>query len=424
MTNSLDAAFCRIRHHEWSAQPTPGIGILGRLFLTRHPVVVDEIFPALQAGLKSASFERDFLAAFKKPLIDEKLDLQAKVAQRQATGEDPRFFSAKLPLIERQLAFGTLEDYLQFQRECAAGPDGLIELLSSEYEFLNDGADGQSYIAEHYQLYLIGNVLYKRYEEKVTLFERFERPFVPRLKEIYERGLNIDLVAVDRQFAKYDLLSLTRDFRIVNTKEAPYIVDDRIGLRFAVDVPRELHTAIEDAISDGWVQEVAFHVTGITDLAIALEDLEFGALFSFDALRLPELSKLYDRAKYDDALWIKVGKNKPYSLTFEELCEDFPELDGNVVTRVVHLEFFCAEGRNLISHIDHEYILYSFDEYASRTLDSSVKGHGKLKTFKIDNARIPFDYQLNNKYFLFIVLDAYFKNKELIREYFAPIQSV
>lgn len=50
--------------------------------------------------------------------------------------------------------------------------------------------------------------------------------------------------------------------------------------------------------------------------------------------------------------------------------------------------------------------------------DSGIKGHKKRKTFKIDKARIPFDFSFESRYFLFLVLDSYFQNKRLISEYF------
>ncbi|CAD2246680.1 hypothetical protein [Xanthomonas arboricola] len=121
---------------------------------------------------------------------------------------------------------------------------------------------------------------------------------------------------------------------------------------------------------------------------------------------------------YSDSLWVKMEKQKS-SMTFEELCTDFPELDGMVVTQLVHLEFFEEQGQLFIHHLDHEYILYTLDMYAARETDARVKGHKKLKTFKIDNSRIPFDFKLDGRHFLFTVLDAYFINKTLIKEYFS-----
>jgi hypothetical protein len=109
------------------------------------------------------------------------------------------------------------------------------------------------------------------------------------------------------------------------------------------------------------------------------------------------------------------------SMTFEELCSDFPEHDGMVVTQLVHLQFFQENGQYFIHHLDHEYIRYTLDEYAIRTGDSSIKGHRKLKTFKIDKARIPFDFMFDGQYVVFLILDAYFKNKALIREYFSKV---
>lgn len=215
-------------------------------------------------------------------------------------------------------------------------------------------------------------------------------------------------------------MSLGPEFTIFNSKESQTIVDGRIGLKFWIDVPRELLAAIEDALARKWVPSIAFNIGLITEAAPAFEAVEYGSVFSFQALQLPPASKLYDDERYDDALWIKVGTG-PYSMTFEELCADFPVLDGNVVTQVVHLEFFVDEGRYFISHLDHEYILYTQDAYDQRRYDATIKGYKKRKTFKIDKAVIPFDFTFMGRYFLFMVLDTYFKNKRLIREYFASV---
>lgn len=45
-------------------------------------------------------------------------------------------------------------------------------------------------------------------------------------------------------------------------------------------------------------------------------------------------------------------------------------------------------------------ILYaSKDAYERRRYEAGVKGHKKRKTFKIDKARIPFDFSFGDRYF-------------------------
>lgn len=391
------------------------------LFLKRSPLIVDELLPILKSRLTSQRFQEDFLTQHQKEVAGARDRLLVDEKKCRAAGSDSSFHTFQLPALERQLAITSLDGYLGFLRDPAEGYSGIVELLTSDHAYLNDGEDGATYVAENYHLYRIGGFFYDRFVSKVSLFERFERPSASALRAIYQ-GLDIDLASIDVQFAKYGLVSVGDDFHINNGKESQTIVDGRVGLHYWIEVPRDLLAAIEEAISRTWVRDIAFNVGHITETAPAFEALEYGSLFSFEALQLPELSKFYDGERYDDALWIKVDKRKS-SMTFEELCVDFPELDGKVVTQVVHLELFQKEGLNFISHIDHEYILYTLEEYADRQQDSRIKGHKKLKTFKIDNARIPLDFRFNERYFLFLALDAYFKNKALILEYFSAVQS-
>ncbi|WP_215901951.1 hypothetical protein, partial [Acinetobacter seifertii] len=57
--------------------------------------------------------------------------------------------------------------------------------------------------------------------------------------------------------------------------------------------------------------------------------------------------------------------------------------------------------------------------YQERLSDANIKGHRKVKTFKIDNSMIPFNIKINGELFLVQVLDSYFKNYDLIHEYFS-----
>ena len=88
---------------------------------------------------------------------------------------------------------------------------------------------------------------------------------------------------------------------------------------------------------------------------------------------------------------------------------------------MVHIEYFLESDEFIINHLDHEFIVYNLDEYQKRQSNPEIKGHKKVKTFKIDNSKIPFKFKKGNEYFLFQVLDAYFKNTDLVSEYFEKI---
>ena len=128
-------------------------------------------------------------------------------------------------------------------------------------------------------------------------------------------------------------------------------------------------------------------------------------------------------------------------MTFEELCRNEDNYNDSIITQVVHLQYKKDNANITITHIDHEFVFYSSDEYALRKANSSVKGTKikRLKSFKIDDAKIPINYICNrdiNIYnlrkpefhhervpFLIFVIKSYFKHKDLIDEYFAGLLS-
>ena len=396
--------------------------IIKVMFLKRNPLLVNELFPLLEVKLKSEIFKHDFLKRFLERKEAERGGVILEIQRCESFGRNSSFYTCRLPRLDRELAIDSVEGYLDLLQDPNHGHPGIIEVLINNYFYLNGKeASDPIFISEQYHLYQIGTFFYELYSLKSSLFMKFEQPAKARLCDIYQKR-GVDLVASDLQFSKYGLLTLKDGIKIVNNKECQTLVDSEVGLYYWIDVPRSLLLAIEAAMGEGFVKDVAFNVEGVTDVVPSMEDLEFGSLFSFDALNLPSLSKLFESDSYEDNFWVSVNKNKQ-SITFEEVCADFAELDERVITRLVHLEFKELAGEWVISHIDHEYILYTLDEYVERGTNPKQKGHAKIKTFKIDNAKIPFDYRYQGRLFLYLVLDAYFVNKGLVREYFSTVQS-
>lgn len=100
-------------------------------------------------------------------------------------------------------------------------------------------------------------------------------------------------------------------------------------------------------------------------------------------------------------------------------------------------EILTEQSESYITHIDHEYIFYSLDEFEKRTMNEHQKGSNqlRLKSFKVDNAHIPFslNYYVTWKDekgkqlpevsvpFICYVLNCYFKHTDLLREYFLGV---
>lgn len=416
---ALDALFAQISEQDAVRTEHREIGPFTFSLLKENPLIVDNIFPQLEDLLTSQDFKREFLDKFRKKAELKRDWLIAQARNCELSDVDPRFYTLQLPLEDRRMSIDSMESYFAYLNDPSVGHEGIIDILLSRYKYINNNNGGDNYVRGNYHLYYMGSFLYDEYLQREYLFSKFNNTTASELASLY-RDHGIDLSLVDRQFAKYKLLSINNNININNYHDSQTLVDDRIDRYLWIDVPRELLSALEGAIKDGLIKDISFNITGITDFVPALEELEIGSVFDFDALKLPAISKLYDSDDFENALWIKVGKDQ--SITFEELCADFSISNGKVITQAVHLEFSVEDDVYFINHLDHEYFIYSEEEYERRRREPDARGFAKWKSFKIDDARIPLNFNFNGRYFLFIVLDAYFKNKGLLKEYFEAVQ--
>lgn len=241
---------------------------------------------------------------------------------------------------------------------------------------------------------------------------------------------------------KYNMIDVVKECELMPI-DAPRVYDKRIDkTMFTSNIPRELLLTISILKDMGILGNLAVRVSNLKskiydgryDLQTLMEAKEFGKLFSINTLTSVPITKLYSK-EYDDAIWIKITET---DITFEELCKSDVRTTDSIVTQVIHLQYRKANGTIVISHIDHEFVFYDKKEYVSRKTNSDIKGtkHTRLKSFKIDNSMIPFDYNIVRKVsifnsdsnedvvveeevpFLIFVLKCYFKHEELIDEYF------
>jgi hypothetical protein len=77
------------------------------------------------------------------------------------------------------------------------------------------------------------------------------------------------------------------------------------------------------------------------------------------------------------------------------------------------------EGVEIITHIDHEYVFYDEAGIKAKKNKLLTKGEARdrYKTFKIDDAIIPFSLEVSNN-LLYQVLISYFTKGDLVDEYF------
>lgn len=390
-----------------------------RAFLERSELIEKQLLPSLKKEFDCINFQSKVMLLHSRKW---KTVLESVQDTLTAKSNIPSAIAFHKPEIDGALEqlkikkFDTLINTLRKELD----EFELLDLYSNEYRYIH-GAEDRLYIADNYIYFFIGRILYDNYSNLKSKKGMYITDYSAAVYEEYSK-IDIDLKSIDSQFAKYKLLSLNDDIDILNDKDSQTISDRRIQKFFWITIPRKLLTTIEMLIKKEMIEKIAFQVNYISESVPAMEEIEYGSPLEFNLSELPKLSSFYSSENYENKLWVKHDVNKT-SLTFEETLEDFDTVgDEAIATQVIHLEYFKLEDSYYINHLDHEYIIYDWDEYDKRLINSEIKGHKKIKSFKIDEAKIPFDFKSNGEYFLYQVLDSYLKNKELISEYFERLE--
>ncbi len=119
---------------------------------------------------------------------------------------------------------------------------------------------------------------------------------------------------------------------------------------------------------------------GIVKTAPLCEQVERGLLFNWDIEKLPKITKLYNEEIYNDNMWIQVLDN---DIIFEEMLNNEFKQDNNIITNAVHIVFYKKDNDYFISHMDHEFIFYSVEEYEERKKQYNQKGIKKTRHLKL-----------------------------------------
>lgn len=249
------------------------------------------------------------------------------------------------------------------------------------------------------------------------------------MEELYQGGFGRD-----SQFGKYGLLPVDGTREILGLNPPRLYDREKDRTLFLKGIPAELAERFRELMESGQIRDLALRASGEIypgrfEQVPLMEEVERGHIFSLTDLPCG-VTRLYSR-NYEDALWITVDRE---NITFEELRDDFQTSGSSIVTQVVHLQYTKEPPDVYITHLDQEYIFYTEDEFDDRRRDPAQKGAARprVKSFKIDNSRIPFDLIYTVQWrdpegnpvppmkvpFLCYVLDCYFQHKDLLREYF------
>lgn len=266
--------------------------------------------------------------------------------------------------------------------------------------------------------FIITKMLYEQYIS--TEHGRFDKKNINRLEEFLSIH-GIYLSKFDSQYTKYGLFTISDEFDLVNVQYTPMLYHTKVEsfIRFD-EISRHLFHKLIELKNKGEIISLAlrpdYHFAeDKLGLSYLTEEVERGITFSLKNFGRDSITKLYSK-NYDNQLWINID-NK--NITFEEFLDNFIVYKESIVTQVIHAEYTVTNGGIYITHIDHEFIFYTLEEYEKRKSNPNQKGEARtrFKTFKIDNSKIPVTDAHGNNFFLF-VLEEYFINKDLIQEYF------
>lgn len=365
----MDSIFAKINNLTPEDIGFNQFGVLTDAFLMRHTLITEELLPAIKAAHMNGAYKQKF---------------------------------AQLHWIDK----ASITDEM----------GGLLELLQDLYRSIH-GNDDKEYVSKENRILLVeAQILFDEY-----LVQKQKKEILNNIRGAYQ-AISIDVDKDDPQFSKYQLISTNGFIKIYNDKDNQVLFDSRLNKYLRIEVPWYLLTSMELLISNEFIGNIAFKVRGIEDALRLNEDMAQGTKLNLNLTELPDVSEFYSREVYTNKLWVKHDRSKN-SITFEELLEDF-DVDGEkIVTQVIHLEYKHGHDGYHIAHLDHEYIYYTMGEYENRLNNPDTKGSGKVKTFKLDNSKIPFTYKINDEFFLFQVLDTFLKNKDLIEEYFEDMET-
>lgn len=224
--------------------------------------------------------------------------------------------------------------------------------------------------------------------------------------------------------SNYGLLSIKDDWVLKSGRPSKVFIpqlNTHIILRHA---PSDLL-----ALIDGWRHDTKFdlsvrpdyNVCGdkILDLQYICEEKDFGRSYCGQLSSIDRLSKYYDKDWNNDWLIVLHTGENDDEITFEENMEGGPHDQDNYVTQIVHLQFTEENGQEFIKHIDHEYAFYDKTGIEEKRNKPQTKGKARkpYKTFKIDNARIPFVNEACSNV-VYKVLTSYFTKGDLVDEFF------
>lgn len=390
------------------------IGKLEELFILDFDKLQSEILNVFLEKLNDENFQTKILNTFLKR---KKIELESylKDSKLKDSKEEQEFQKMRIIDLKNQVNIKTYQELFQ-HFEKSMDRNQFIKA-----QFLQENPNKLAEVEKYYPVLYCLKVLYDEHtmiQNRINILNNFSKNIV---EELY-KNIGVNLTSHDKNFKKYGLKTLDNNVLIFCDKDNQCLIDNHVNKKYCILFNRRLLLeCLESMYQEKIITELSFRIDNVSEKSfLLLEERDFGAKLNSNLRDLPEISKFYNIENMDNNFWVFHDKDKK-QISFEELCDDFELMNDDVVTQLVHLEYQNNGDDYIIKHIDHEYIIYTVDEYEKRLSDNSQKGYKKVKTFKVDNSNIPFFYKYKGQYFLFIVLNSFFKHEDLLKEYFEDI---
>lgn len=259
------------------------------------------------------------------------------------------------------------------------------------------------------------------YDSYILSLDKFKDGKLTKFEDLYKdderKILNSD------NYQRYGLIQCTETFDL---KEGtpPKIYDKQKETHLIVEFIPNAFFSYLIALRKNNVFDLALRPNydicdyGIQDISFLLECYTRWNDYKSGLDKIPPLTKFFDERKENDFIVIQSNSS---GIVFEEVLEDFGVYgDNTVVTQGVHFEY--KDGK--IVHLDHEYFFYSLDDFVDKQINLWKKGAARkrFKTFKIDNANLPFDEE-PEKNIVYKTLHTFLKKHELIDEVFEKMKN-
>ncbi|WP_299189008.1 hypothetical protein [uncultured Psychrobacter sp.] len=234
--------------------------------------------------------------------------------------------------------------------------ENMIERLVSDLkrnpfifeQFVENNPERKSIFIKNYLIFRMLEVVYNDYRKKLER-ERMLKNYTNNfLKKLYA-DIGVDLMgknssgeSVDGNFNSYGLITIkSGSIDIFCDKDNQVLIDSVTEKNYSVLFgKRLLLECLKYLYDEGLIKDLSFRVDGISSSSLWLfEDRDFGASLSNDIGKLPKISKFYNLDNPEDGLWIFHDLDR-LEISFEELYSDFELLEDNVVTQLVHLEYY------------------------------------------------------------------------------------